>query len=78
MSRWREALRAVIAVVGVDELLLSIALALIVVGLWPLVGQRALLVPGLVLLWIVLPSRQPFLHRSPAPSPKAPVARRSA
>lgn len=76
MSRWRDAWRAVLTIVGADELALSVALVLIVIGLWPLVGRVALLVPGLVLLWIALPARQPFLHRSLL-TEKKPLPRRA-
>jgi hypothetical protein len=52
------------ALVGVDELLLLVALGLITTGLWVVVGIAALIAPGLVLLWIALPSRTGFLVRA--------------
>lgn len=55
----------VVSVVGVDELLLVVALALVTVALWPRFERLALLVPGLVILWVVLPSRSPFVARPP-------------
>jgi hypothetical protein len=65
MRRLRKAWSVVLAVVGADELVLALALALIVVGLWPVTGRLVLFIPGAVLLWIAMPSRQPFVHRSP-------------
>lgn len=64
MFRWRDAWRIARTVIGADELVLALALALIVVGLWPLTGRIVLFIPGAVLLWIAMPSRQPFVHRS--------------
>lgn len=57
-----------------DELLLTLALVLIVVGLWPIssrwigTGLPSLIVPGMTLLYVVLPPRAPFVARPPAPS----------
>ena len=48
--------------IGVDCV---VALALVTTGLWALIGRVALVVPGVVLLWIVLPSRPPFVLRRP-------------
>lgn len=47
--------------IDADEVLLTLGLALITWGLWPLVGVCALIVPGAVLLWLALPSRAPFV-----------------
>ena len=47
-----------------DELLLALALALVTAGLWPWIGQGALVAPGVVLLWIALPQRAELVHRS--------------
>lgn len=58
------------ALIGVDELVLLVALTLIVIALWPIVGCRALLAPGVVLLWIALPARAPFLVRPPEKPPR--------
>ena len=65
---------AIAAVVGADELLLACALALVTVGLWPIIGRSALVVPGTVLLWIALPSRAPLVVRPPSP-PETPARR---
>jgi len=52
-----------------DEILLTTALALIVVGLWPVAarwigtGVPALSVAGIILLYVVLPPRAPFVDR---------------
>lgn len=56
--------------IGVDELLLVVALGLIAAGLWQAWKPGAYLVPGLVLLWIVLPARAAFVVRPPPPSEK--------
>jgi hypothetical protein len=61
---------AVTAAMGPDELLLTLALALVTVGLWPLVGLAALVAPGIVLLWIALPTRSSFVQRTPEPTLK--------
>ena len=60
-TRWK----AITSVMGVDECLLIMALALVTSGLWVAIGRGALVVPGVVLLWIVLPSRPPFVLRRP-------------
>ena len=49
----------------VDELLLLLALALIARGLADVWQPGAWLVPGLVLLWIVLPTRRVFVVADP-------------
>ena len=50
----------------VEEIAIGVALLLITIGLWRWVGYGALVVPGVVLLWIVLPMRRPFVdHRDP-------------
>lgn len=65
---------AVSAVIGADELALIGALALLVVGLWPIVGRCALIVPGIVWLWLALPSRHPLVSRPPV-APEKPARR---
>lgn len=47
--------------VGADEAMLAIALMLIAAGFWSWWRPGAYLVPGVVLLWIALPSRVPFI-----------------
>jgi hypothetical protein len=54
--------------------MLLLALGLIAAGLWQVWRPGVYLVPGLVLLWIVLPPRRPFIER-PAP-PASPSGRR--
>jgi hypothetical protein len=49
------------AILGPDEILLVVALALLAVGGYQAWPPLALVAPGLVLLWIVLPSRRPFV-----------------
>lgn len=65
-ERSRRLVAAIGAVVGPDEILLVVALALVTWGLWPLVGRMALIAPGAVCLWIALPSRAAFLVRPAA------------
>lgn len=59
------------SMLGVDELLLAVALTLVTVGSWPLLGRGALVVPGIVLLWIVLPTRGTFIVRPTATEKKS-------
>lgn len=54
-------------VVGPEEVALAMGLALVTVGLWPVAGQVALTVPGLVLIWLALPQRTTFVQRTPTP-----------
>lgn len=63
---------AVSAVIGLDELLLVVGLALLAYGFWLTWSPGAFLVPGAVLVWIALPSRRAFIDRP------APPARRKA
>jgi hypothetical protein len=52
---------AIAAHVGPDELALTGALLLIGWGCWQVWRPAAALAPGLVLLWISLPGRSPFI-----------------
>ena len=67
MNRVQTQVLAAAAAVGrrlvdnVHELLLVIALALIARGLLEVWHAGAYLVPGVVLLWIVLPTRRAFV-----------------
>lgn len=65
---------AIVAVVGPDEALLAVALALIAIGFSKVWLPGAYLVPGFVLLWIVMPARAPFIARPPV-SPQKPDRR---
>lgn len=59
------------AELGAPEIGAMVAVALITAGLWPLLHQAALVVPGAVLLWFTLPPRAPFFRRaSPNQSPR--------
>jgi hypothetical protein len=49
--------------IGLDEALLLVAVGLIGYGLWDVWRPGAYLVAGVVLLWIVLPARVPFVVR---------------
>lgn len=52
-----------LARIGVAELIFVCALGAITAGLWPVIGQAALVVPGAVLVWLTLPTRLPFVNR---------------
>ena len=60
-DNWNQARTALRAAVGLDEIALLLALALVTAGLWMLVDRAAFIVPGLVLLWIALPARVPLI-----------------
>lgn len=59
--------KALTSLIGPDEALLVVALTLVTVALWPWLGRGALLPAGLVLLFVALPSRAPFVNRQPPP-----------
>lgn len=61
---------AVAGVIGLDEVVLGAGLVLVTIALWPDLGQRALLVPGLAAVWISLPTRGGFITRPPQDSKK--------
>lgn len=73
---WRAFGRVVLREVDADVVGLGLALALLAAGLWPDLGWRALAVPGAVLLWLVLPSREPFVIRKEPPPAEGQAARR--
>lgn len=75
-SRLARLRAAIAAAVGIDELLLAAGLVLITVALWPVVNVSALLAPGVVMVWIALPTRAPFVPRATPPA-DAPARRRS-
>jgi hypothetical protein len=54
--------------IDVDVILLALAVGLIAIGFWDWWRPGAFVVPGLVVLWIVLPSRRPFVVRDQQPS----------
>lgn len=64
---WRDRLAAFDA----DDVVLILALVLLAIGGGLVWLPAAFLAPGLVLLWLVLPSRAPFIARTPLPSPDA-------
>jgi hypothetical protein len=65
---------AIRAALGVDELILVLALVLTTAGLWSWLGPGALTVPGVVLIWVGLPVRRPFVGR-PGAETEAPKRR---
>ena len=69
MSRLHRGWRIVVREIDADVVGLVLALALLTAGLWPDLQRRALVVPGIVLLWLILPARAPFIHRSDSKEP---------
>jgi len=67
LARSRQVLSRLAAAIGsvLEELAVATGAALVTVGLWPHLRVTALIVPGLVLLWIALPSRAAFVARPP-------------
>lgn len=63
---------AVLSVVGIEEVAIYAALALIAVGSWQVWRPGAFLVPGAVMLWMYLPQRTTFIKRSHEALPAAP------
>lgn len=67
-------LKVILKDIGASEALLLCALTLVTVGLWPIAeryfdaGRVALLVPGLVGLWLGLPERRPLVERAKQPA----------
>lgn len=57
--------------VGRDELAIAAGLALLAVGLWGVWRPGSYLAPGLVILWMALPSRPAFVTRPAAVIRKA-------
>ena len=55
-----------------DEVVVLVGLALVTAALWPRFEQGALLVPGLVLLWVALPTRDGFVARDTPRASKEP------
>jgi hypothetical protein len=68
-ARASQGVRLIVAAVGsvLEELAVAAGAALITVALWPHAGITALAVPGLVLLWIALPTRTAFVSRPVEP-----------
>ena len=62
---------AIASEIGRDEVVLFAGLALTAYGCWLVWPPAAYLVPGLVLVWMALPSRTAFIERPPAPDAKS-------
>lgn len=60
----RSALAALSVAFDKEDVLMLIGLALLAGGLWLLSHPAALIVPGIVLLWMFLPARPPFIERA--------------
>ena len=61
----RKAWQVVTRVVGPDEALCLVGLGLVTCGAWPVLGQAALVLPGVVVVWLTIPSRRPFVSHPP-------------
>jgi len=61
--------------VDAQSVVLGLALGLIAFSLWNVWRPGVYLVPGIILLWIVLPTRRPFIERTPPPTPPDPRKR---
>lgn len=48
-------------VIGADELGVAMAIGVLTAGLWPRFGRDTLIVDGVILLWMFLPARAPFI-----------------
>lgn len=69
VTRWaraRAAAAGLVAAIGLDDVVLALALLLVAIGFWLVWRPGAFIAPGLVLLWLVLPSRAPLVTRPPA------------
>jgi hypothetical protein len=55
-----------------DDVTLLSALVIGTAGLWAWVGPRALIFPGLVLLYCSIPTRRPFIANPPPIDPGPP------
>jgi len=49
--------------IDLQTLVLLVGLALMSVGLWEAWRPGAYLAPGVILVWMALPARRPFIHR---------------
>ncbi len=59
----RAAWRAVTTVIGLDEVALLTGLVLVAIGLWDVWRPGAFLTPGVLLIWMTLPTRRAFVER---------------
>lgn len=49
-----------------EDLLTLVGLLLVASGLWSVSRAAALILPGLILLWMFIPTRPPWIERPPA------------
>lgn len=70
---WTQSVRAVsgaltIVATAIDkeDLLTLVGLVLVASGLWYVSRAAALILPGLILLWMFIPTRPPWIERPPA------------
>lgn len=61
MQRLRNIGAWLTALFGPSEIAMYVALALVVIGLWPVLGRPTLAIAGAVMLWTYLPSRVAFV-----------------
>lgn len=53
------------SVIGFDEIAIAVGLALVAFGLWDVWRPGAFILPGMVILWMAVPSRPAFITRPP-------------
>lgn len=63
---WAAITATIRGVVGVEEVAIYTALVLIAWGCWFVWKPAAGIVPGIVMLWLYIPPRKPFIDKPPA------------
>jgi hypothetical protein len=53
--------------VGREEVALALGMCLIAYGFWDVWRPASFVIPGVVMVWVTLPSRTPFVERSDQP-----------
>ena len=48
-----------------ELIVVVLGVTLITIGIWPLAGRLALIVPGAIAVWLALPARASFIERLP-------------
>ncbi len=64
-AAWTALTAVVRSAIGIEEVAIYTALALIAWGCWFVWKPGAAIVPGVVMLWLYLPPRAPFLSERP-------------
>lgn len=58
---------AITSVIGIEEVAIYAALALIACGFWQTWKPGAVFVPGVVMLWMYIPQRKSLIERTSQP-----------